>query len=158
MRRALAVFLVFAAVVVGCGSDDESSTATPSSEVDDSRIEVLYDGASCTSTGPTELSAGEHSFVITNTTDDASIAMYVRHLVDGHTYQDLLDRQAEVGGPGTYHPRPAWAATTPQVTPGEVLSEHSYRYDHLVEPGVYALVVGNSGEVWFCGGFNVVEV
>lgn len=146
-----------AAAGAGCGSDDESSTTTPSSEVDDSRIEVLFDGENCSSTGPTELTAGEHSMVITNTTDDATVAMYVRRLVDGHTYQDLLDVQAAIGGPGTYHPKPAWVLPTPQTTPGEVLSDHSYRYDHLLEAGTYALVVGPSDEVWFCGGFDVIE-
>jgi hypothetical protein len=78
-------------------------------------------------------------------------------LGEGHTYQEAVDLQTEAGGPGAYFYRPEWALTTPMIVPPISLSDNQMQYEHALETGSYALVVGPDDEVWLCGRVEAVE-
>ena len=108
-------------------------------------------------TVPSTIPAGEHSFLLTDTSDRARTEMWVRYLADGHTYQDAVDLLNEAGGPGTYIPRPDFVRHVPMTRPQSSPSDNQLQYDHALEPGPHLFVVGDDDAVWFCGSFDVTE-
>jgi len=160
MSRALslAAVVIIAGIIAACGSDDDStSTSLLSEAANEAVIEVSFDGSGCTADGPSTIPAGEHSFLLTDTTDRFRTEMWVRYLTDGHTYQDILDLQNDAGGPGTYIPHPEFVVHAPMTRPQSSPSDNQLQYHHALEPGPHALVVGGNDVVWLCGSFDVTE-
>ena len=67
---------------------------------------VTFDGEDCYVEGPTELAAGVYSFTFIDNSD-MKAQLWIVHLDEGYTTQDLLDGQSE---PGEWYPKPSWAA------------------------------------------------
>ena len=67
-------------------------------------FEIKYSGDDCKVTGPTKVSAGEHTFKFIQSSDLKG-ELYLIYLRDGKTFQDLLDGQSE---PGEWYQRPSW--------------------------------------------------
>jgi hypothetical protein len=162
-----AALLVIVGGVGACGSDDDSAAPTPSTEsaetapssgTDEPVVEVVFDGVACTADGPSTVTAGEHSFLFVDESERPRTEMWVRHLAEGSTYQDLVDLLDEAGGQGTYIPHPPFVEPVPMVRPESSPGDGRHQYDHMiVESGSYALVVGGDDGVWTCGTFDVVD-
>jgi hypothetical protein len=165
-----AALLLVAGGVAACGSDDdsadptpstgsaESTEAAPSSEAGEPVVRVVFDGDECTADGPPTVTVGEHSFLFIDDSERPRTEMWVRHLAEGSTYQDLVDLLEEAGGQGTYIPHPPFVEPVPMVRPESSTGDGQHQYDHLiVESGSYALVVGGDDGVWTCGTFDVVD-
>jgi hypothetical protein len=139
-----AALLVIVGGVGACGSDDDSAAPTPSTE--------------SAETAPSSGTAGEHSFLFVDESERPRTEMWVRHLAEGSTYQDLVDLLDEAGGQGTYIPHPPFVEPVPMVRPESSPGDGRHQYDHMiVESGSYALVVGGDDGVWTCGTFDVVD-
>ncbi len=168
-----AALLIVAGGFAACGSDDDSADPTPSTEAsettgsteaaptsgtDEPIVEVVFDGVGCTADGPPTVTVGEHSFLFIDDSERPRTEMWVRHLAEGSTYQDLVDLLDEAGGQGTYIPHPPFVEPVPMVRPESATGDGQHQYDHLiVESGAYALVVGGDDGVWTCGTFDVVD-
>ena len=154
-------------MVVGCGAPaatptpiPPTATPTPTSEplpeTVAEGIEVTFDGNECTVSGPTELPIGEHSFFFKDLSGQNQV-LYVSHLLDGHTFQDLLDLQSE---PGEYYPRPGWAVHARNLgiewneSVGAQVYTFSIDYDgeHSIHIGRYS-----PDSLWFCAPLEVIE-
>ncbi len=62
-------------------------------------FEVTFDkDENCIVTGPSKVPTGDYLFALKNQSD-RKVDIAVTHLVDGHTYQDLLDLQEKYGEP-----------------------------------------------------------
>ena len=115
-------------------------------------IEVMLDENECTVAGPTELPEGDYSFIYINLTDRNS-RLYVAEMLDGHTFQDVIDSQA--GG------MPTWLRRLPQITlPVRDLADNEKVVSWSLTPGEYAVYVyafePNPGK-WFCTPLKIVR-
>lgn len=156
--------------LAACGSDSGEETAadtagTPPSETTvetaGETIDVTFDGSECIVAEPSEVPPGEYSLLFTDDSDLGAV-LFARQLVDGYTYQDALDAQEEAGGPGSYWPRPAWAADVdPHFNPPEIdLADNQQLLNITVAPGnhLIALYTTEGPElIWTCGPLDVVE-
>ena len=119
-------------------------------------IEITYDGTGCTVTGSDEVPTGRQTFLLNDLTKE-NVTLYVSILLEGHTYQDVLDPQSE---PGVYYQKPSWvvyAVRRPPEWDGPVDGElHAFT---LSEAGEYAIYVGSSipSSLWFCRPLFVVQ-
>lgn len=129
-------------MLVGCGA----SAATPTQE-----IEVTFNGNECTVSGPSEIPIGERPIIL-NDLSDMNMRLFVSRLIDGKTFQDLLDLQSE---PGELYPAPSWVVDAQKYSASD--SEDSIYV--LDEPGEYALYVYSlSPEIlWLCAPRQVIE-
>ena len=91
--------------------------------------------------------------------DHRNKGIYVSHLTDGHTYQELLDPQSE---PGEYYPKPNWVVYATkrdfEFERNEAGTELAWTF-FLEEEGEYAIYIGGSkpDDLWFCAPLQVVE-
>jgi len=144
-------------VLAGCGPSAQPIPPTPTSTSlpTPTPIVVTFDGNECTVSGPTELPTGEHSFLVKDLSGQGQY-LYVSRLLDGKTFQDLLDLQSE---PGEYVPKPSWVIwqgrrPTERIAEGE----HLYTFvlnkegEHSIE-----LYVSSPRSLWFCAPLKVIE-
>ena len=118
-------------------------------------IVVTFDGNECTVSGPTELPTGEHSFLLKDLSGQGQY-LYVSRLLDGKTFQDVLDLQSE---PGVYYPKPSWVVYAPR-RPTERIAEGEHVYTFILnKEGEYAIYLGTSSpsSLWFCAPLKVME-
>jgi hypothetical protein len=113
-------------------------------------FEVTFDGTDCAVTGPVEVPIGDYLFSLKNESDQ-KVDIAVTHLIDGHTYRDLLDRQSEPGEPFV---KVYWMSQPYYFT-----RDHKVWNYSLDEPGEHAvLVLKHVFEgVWICAPFDVIE-
>jgi hypothetical protein len=131
----------------------ESSNAPTPTLMDDPILfgEVTFDGNECTVAGPLEVPRGYYYFIL-NDMSDKNLQLWVNQILEGKTFEDLLDWQPE---PGEYVPPPKWIehpSTTYSVDAGTMV--------HVLDQvGVYTTLVGgyNPSSLWFCEPFRVVE-
>jgi hypothetical protein len=150
-------------LLVGC--DVPAATLTPfpptaapaptSGSMIGSVIEVTFDGTECTVSGSTELPIGEYSFVYKDLSEE-NVPFWVARLLDGRTFQDLLDLQSE---PGEYYPKPSWT----------VYPSGSWTWNESIDAGVYTFSLDKEGEyatavggdfppsLWLCAPLWVIE-
>jgi hypothetical protein len=156
-------------LVVGCGAPaatptpipptgTPTTTSEPLPETVAEAIEVTYDGNECTVSGPTELPIGELSFVLKDLSEEMNVHLTVTRLLDGKTFQDLLDLQGE---PGKFPPqRPSWIDTPTLLgrTWNESIGGVVYTYS-LNKEGEYVILVSGSSpiSVWYCAPLWVIE-
>ncbi len=119
---------------------------------------VVFDGETCTVSGPTSVSAGQHYFVMSDLSD-LYVELYVSTLLDGHTFQDLLDLQPE---PGIYYPKPSWVvyATKAYGEPsGRTLAAGEIEQEYTLDQSghEHAIYVGPSNGLWFCSALEVTD-
>jgi hypothetical protein len=116
---------------------------------------ATFDGLECTISGPDEVPAGKYSILLKNLSDE-KLALWTGLILDGHTYQDLLDLQSE---PGKYYRKPDWLIH-PTNAGFRVEPNGDKVYTWLFnDPGEYVIDIGWSlpESLWFCGSFNVVK-
>ncbi len=115
-------------------------------------IEVTFDGNECTVSGPTEIPTGNYPFVWNDLSEQQNTDFWVSRLLDGKTFQDLLDLQSE---PGEYFPKPSWVVHSPGY--------YSFTAEVWViildEVGEHAIYLGgkNPLSIWHCASFQVFE-
>jgi hypothetical protein len=168
-------FVLVVLLLAACsGSSDESAdttlaptttetttTVAPTTTVAMSAavIGVSFDGERC-EVDTESVPAGGHAFVVTNDSDHA-VALYVSSLVDGHTFDELLELQEEVGGSPNYWPKPDWVVyelldfspSRPEVE----LSDNQFMEDWLLTEGTDAVYLSVPGpeRIWFCAPLSV---
>lgn len=166
--------IVIALLLVGCGASASTPipptdtptpvplTPTPTSEplpeYDPDTILVTFTGDECTSSVPAELPVGEHQFVLRDLSENnPEFILTILHLIDGHTYQDLLDLQSE---PGVDSPHPDWARYIERKLVGGKWPNDKVYIISFEKEGEYGLSTGALYReyLWFCGSFQVVEV
>lgn len=139
-------------LLVGCSAP----TAKLIPEYVEEPIKVTFDGEECIASAPAVMSTGEHSFVFVYTTEQG-YGFWVGSILDGKTYQDMLDLQNE---PGEYITKPTWSVDpdTVDVEWDETVGGNIYTW-FFNEEGEYYMTTGGVSppSVWFCGSFHVVE-
>ncbi len=179
MRFPLGLVLAAGLAVTACGSsggDDPpsateatttvtaeptstSTTADTAAATEPSNItDVIFDGETCTVSGPTSVSTGQHYFVL-NDLSDLYVGLYVSMLVDDHRFQDLLDLQP---APGVYFPKPSWViyATKAYNEPsGRALTEDETEQEYTLDQSEHehAIYVGPDDGLWFCSALEVTD-
>jgi hypothetical protein len=117
-----AIILIF--LLVGCGTPPAPPTPIPPTDLPTSipvtvtpqstpsstpepipEFEAIFEGNECIYSGPGELPIGDFTFVLFDQSD-LKAELWLVHLTDGKTYQDLLDMQS---APGEWYPKPRWA-------------------------------------------------
>ncbi len=125
------------------------STPTPRSLA--VTFEVIFDEEeNCIVRGPTEVPTGEYLFLLNNQSD-RKVSVSVTHLIDGHTFQDLLDLQDEYGEPFVIE---YWMSQPYYFT-----RDHKVWHYSLGEAGEYAILIVQyvfEGK-WICQPIQVME-
>lgn len=140
-------------------------TSEPAGENENEIIEVIFDGNECTVAGPPEVPPGDYAFVLTDVSglagDDVEVVLTAYFLTHGQTYQDVLDRQEDFGGPGSYWPEPRWASNAPpDHDPPEIdLAENQQLLASTLYPESHYIAVytTNPDATWLCGALDVVR-
>ena len=160
--RSIGLVAILVMVAAACGDSSTDTTgAAASSNVraTDTVVDVTYDGQGCTVSAP-ELPIGDYSFVLTNESQRESTPLYVVQLVDGHTYQELVDMQAAIGGPPTFMPMPEWAvfALRSFGAPALDLADNQELYAFSLDEGEHAVYVRieNPSAIHLCDQLDVV--
>jgi hypothetical protein len=143
-------------LLVGCGTPAATPTSGPLPRDVAEGIEVTFDGNECIVSGPTELSIGEHSFVLKDLSEQNAYLL-VSLLHDGKTFQDWLDEQSE---PGVFA-RPSWVEFPSQLgAPKKTNGGEVWTYI-LRKEGEHFISVGedlpDSKRLWFCSPLEVIE-
>ncbi len=73
-------------------SNTPEPAAAPSLEPLEVIFEVTFDGKECIVEGPTEVSMGKYNHIFHNLTDKKGLKFWVGQMLDGKTYQYLLDQ------------------------------------------------------------------
>ena len=123
-------------------------------------IGVSFDGERC-EVDTESVPAGGHAFVVTNDSDQA-VHLYVSSLIDGHTFDELLELQEEVGGSPNYYPKPDWVvyedvSSDPDARPEIELSDNQSMKGRALTEGTDAVYLGTSvpKRLWFCAPLSV---
>ena len=158
----LALLLMTACISAQPSPTPVPPTPTPVSktlpEYDPDTIIVTFTGDECTSSVPTELPVGEHQFVLRDLSENNPLfGLWLGHLLDGHTYQDVLDLQSE---PGEYYPKPSWLVHPRQKLVGQTWPIDKVYTFYIENEGEYGIETGSDRPpiLWWCGSFQVVEV
>jgi len=117
----------------------------------DITFEVTFDqNHHCVVNGPAEVPPGDYLFRLTNQSD-RKVDMAVTHLIEGHTYQDLLDLQNEAGEPFI---KVYWMSQPYYFT-----HDHQVWTYSLEEAGEHVILVLQHMFVgsWICDPFMVTE-
>jgi hypothetical protein len=149
-------FLVAAAPLLlmlgACGSDDTSSSDTAASTAGDVR-QLTFTGSDCVSEGPAEVTAGVVTVELVNDSDGGA-NMFVGLLEEGMTFQDFVDE----AGSEPFTPSSVSGLTLfdmggfPPAGAGETL-----HWEKSLAAGEYITNCNQAGNIWFGGGFTVVN-
>ena len=123
---------------------------TPTTEPIEITFEVTFDGNGCTVSGPTEVPTGDYSFLLNNVSG-RKVLLGVTQLLDGHTFQDLVDLQAE---PGDNFAIEYWMSEPFYFTRDHITWTVSL--DEAGEHGILISVYNHVG-IWLCIPFQVIE-
>ena len=137
-------------LLVGCGSPSEDQPV------------ITFNGNECTVSGPSELAIGVQPFIFKNTTEK-NMTLGVNQLLDGHTYQDLVDRANQQGSKSDFDgsDSPEWlnfnATAFVGYEKGESAGEEIITLS-VKTIGDYAINLYDSATetVWLCGPLQVV--
>ena len=149
MRKRFALVVAALVAVAACGSDSDDTSAD---------VTVTFDGENCTVEAPETLDPGQNTFLFIDEADRSG-EMWVRQLVDGATWDDVVEYMEEQGGPGVYFPKPEWLVAVPQYAPEERPAEGQHLYSHdLPADSVFSFTIGAEDEagttdeaIWLCG-------
>ena len=147
-------------VVAGCGPSAQPIPPTPTSTSlpTPTPIVVTFDGNDCTVSGPTELPAGEHTFIFIDRSDMRG-ELWLVYLEDGKTFQDHLDLQSE---PGEWYPKPPWVfydsrvSIESQESNGRRVDSSTWKLDKVGEHTILCYVPSPQ-MLWFAAPLMVVE-
>jgi len=124
-------------------------TATPLALVE--AIEVTFDGNECIVTGPTELPVGEYDFILKDLSEE-NVRLWVSLLLDGKTFQDLVDLHEWESG--VHWDKPSWVKRADMIRRGDQVFTFI-----LKKEGEYAIYLGTSQPfmIWFCAPIMIIE-
>ena len=136
--------------ITGCATAKQE-TPTPTTEPIEITFEVTFDGNECTVSGPTEVPTGDYSFFLNNVSD-RRVVLGVTQLLEGHTFQDMVDLQSEPGDPFFIE---YWMSK-----PFYYTKDHITWTVSLDEAGEHGILISEYGHVgiWLCIPFQVIEV
>ena len=163
IRVLIGCFLL--ALITGCAAAaQETSAPEPTLMPTDTSIPptsgpepivVTFDGKGCTVTGPAEVPRGNYPFIWNDMTEEQDTSFYPTRILDGSTFQDLLDLQSV---PGEYIPKQQTLVYAASHAAGYYSDTKGVWLIMLDEPGEYYVDVGNMNVFWFCTPtFRVVE-
>ena len=149
-------FLVAAAplllVLGACGeSDDTSSSDTAASTAGDV-AQLTFTGSDCVYEGPAEVTAGVVTFDYVNDSD-GNANVFVGLLDEGRTVQDVVDEAGPE--PARASSVPNWLSDMGGVPPAQ--AGETIRWENGLAAGEYITNCTRSGDIWFGGGFTVVN-
>lgn len=156
-KRSKRIFSVLIVVILASCSNvapiPPTSTPTniPTPQPPEIAFEVNFDAdENCIVTGPSEIPTGEYLFQLNNQSD-RKVDIAVTHLIDEHTYRDLLDLQEGYGEPFV---KVYWMSQPYYFTKDHVVWHYT-----LDEPGEHVvLILQHVFEgIWICEPFQVVE-
>jgi len=143
--------------LVGCAAaTPEAPTPEPTPIPEDTSdaspppIEITWDGNECIVSGPSEVPTGQYLFIWNNLSDEPAVEFWVSQILDGKTYQDVLDLQDE---PGDYVPKPSFISNAP----GYFDNDDEVWRIMLGESGDYYIVLGHKHWMWHCVPLQVFE-
>lgn len=154
-RPGWAVALAAAVVVAGAAvggwvlmrGDGEDPVAAPVDTVPSTTLPVdgVYDivltGSNCNP--PSQIPAGNATFVLTNTTGVEAFHVWLEAPIDGHTYEEYTAWLADEGGFGGNQSHLVSDAVRKNFDPPRLdLADNQTRIDYVLEPGTYAVMVG----------------
>jgi len=158
-KRSKCIFSVLLAVILtGCSNvaptiipptSTPTSTSTP--QPAEITFEVTFDeNENCIVAGPTEVTTGEYLFLLNNQSG-RKVDIAITHLIDGHTYQDLLDLQEGYGQPFV---KVYWMSQ-----PNYFTRDHKVWHYSLDEAGEHAILLLQHvfEGIWICQPIQVVE-
>lgn len=120
-------------------------------------IVVEFRGNGCTVSGPTELPAGDVTFIVTNRSGGAG-SLYVSYLLDGRTFQEQVDIQKV---PGRHWQKPSYVLYAHIVDQWRNESRDEMYYTWSLEEGVGEVMVYLGTTIppgmWLCAPRWVVE-
>ncbi len=161
-----AILIMF--LLVGCSAPAATSTLVPPTSTPKptseplpetvTEIEVIFDGNDCTVTGPTELPAGDHTFIFIDRSDMKG-ELWLVNLDDGKTTQDLLDGQSE---PGNWYPAPSWLDYDSQQSnkseelEGRRVDTSTWKLDKVGEHTIVCYVASPQ-MIWFPASLMIIE-
>ena len=137
------VVLVAALLVTNGCSDDPAMTT------------IEFAGSECVAEIPSSVAPGDHTFVLTNTSDRPSLPVYAVQLSDGHSYEEFSSLQS---APGDYFVLPDWARFAVRGFEGsDGAVEDRRRFVFSLEPGEHAVYLWASrpAAIWLCGSLTV---
>jgi hypothetical protein len=131
-------------MITACGP-----TATPQPVIDnefvkrvvEEGIEVTFDGAKCTDFGLVVLPEGEYTIVFINEVRKGTADVHVAQLVNGHTYQELVELQG--GDPTKWNVDESYLKLANQIDTDYDISEGIKRVTFALEEGEYAVFILN---------------
>ena len=144
------IFFVFLLTACTQAPEVPAAITLPAPTHHTNDFEVTFDGNGCTVSGPTEVPIGDYSFLLNNVSGRRA-KLVVGQLLDGHTFQDLVDLQTEPGD--TYGIEP-WMSQ-----PFYYTKDHKIYTVSLDEAGehVISISVYNHVAIWLCIPFQVIE-
>jgi hypothetical protein len=115
-------------------------------------IEFVSKTEGCTVSGPTEVPPGEYTFVLVDKVEGRGF--YVSYLLDGYTFQDVLDIQ---GRPGRHWPKPDWVEYAHAIDGGLDVARNELVRTYSLEEGDLMIYVGGTNPLgnWFCSPLTV---
>ena len=154
----VAVCATLTIVAAACGSPTSSDEAR-------AFIEIEFDGETCT-VPITVTPTGGATFVLTNSSMHDDAWLVVGSLVDGHTYQDLVDAQEAAGGPPSspdthmdWFPH-EMSSFDPADSPQMHLGTNQTMHPVVLTEGLDAIAVATSPPsplMWLCGPLTVTN-
>ena len=139
-------------ILTGCTQAPEvpEASKTPASTPHMIDFEVTFDGNGCTASGPTDVPIGDYSFLLINSSGRGA-KLVVTQLLDGHSYQDMVDLQTEPGDNfmiETWMSRPFYFSKDQKV--------YVVALDEAGEHGIVISEDKHAG-IWLCAPFQVIE-
>jgi hypothetical protein len=141
--------LLITLLLIGCGPKN---------------MEVTFQGNGCTVSGPDELKTGENQFVLINLSDEDNLSLLAEPLLEGHTYQDLVEWAGESGIEISESGSdwPDWVgfdnSRLVAYEKDESTGEEIYTFDLKKEGPYYITVINNSTSIFYpCAALKVVE-
>ncbi len=157
-RSNLISSVLLVAILAGCASLAQNTPIptsipanTPAPQPPEITFEVTFDtDETCIVTGPSEIPTGDYLFSLNNQSE-RKVDVAVTHLIDGHTYPDLLDLQEGYGEPFI---KVYWMSQPYYFT-----KDHEVWHYSLDEPGEHAIMLLQHvfEGIWLCQPFQVVE-
>ena len=121
-------------------------------------FEILFTGEDCFVTGPDMVESGDYTFKFIDKSGNFGY-LWMLHLHEGKTHQDVLDRQSE---PGELFPKPGWAHYDTQIERDSQMVK-DYRIDietwRLDEVAIHLIIcyLDLPHMTWFPAPINVQE-
>jgi len=144
------IFFVFLLTACNQAPEVPAAITIPASTPHTNDFEVTFNGNGCIVSGPTEVPIGDYSFLLNNTSG-RRVKLVVTQLLDGHTFQDLVDLQTE---PGDNFMIESWMSK-----PSYYTEDRKIYIVSLDEAGEHGIVISEDKHVgiWLCAPFLVIE-